>query len=158
MGPWWGWAAGLTRRDVTIYLVSWHHIWSAEVKVIIITKLMLKCDTFSYSTLRAACVISIHYECTLHTLWVYIISIHYEWTLQAYIMSVHYKHTLWVYIIRIHYECTSKAYIMMTLLLGTHYERTLWACIWWLYKYTLWLHYDVNSSVHTEYCNELNEI
>ena len=42
----WGSVTGLTRHDVTIYFVPWHNKWSAKAKVITITKLMLKCDTF----------------------------------------------------------------------------------------------------------------
>ena len=46
-----GWGHGRTqsqgwpRRNVTIYLVTWHHNWSAKAKVITLSKLMLKCDT-----------------------------------------------------------------------------------------------------------------
>ena len=32
--PWWGSVTGLTRHDVTIYLVPSHHNWSAKAKVI----------------------------------------------------------------------------------------------------------------------------
>ena len=38
--------------DVLIYLVLCHHYWSADAKVITIPKLLLKCDTFSLSTLK----------------------------------------------------------------------------------------------------------
>ena len=50
VGPWWGSVTGLTRHEATIYLVPWHHHWSAKAKVITITKLMFKCDTFTLLT------------------------------------------------------------------------------------------------------------
>ena len=41
VGPWRGSVTGLTKHNITIYLVPWHHNWSAQVKVITITS-----DTF----------------------------------------------------------------------------------------------------------------
>ena len=49
VGPWRGSVTGLTKHNITIYLVPWHHNWSAKAKVITITKLMLSLSTLSHT-------------------------------------------------------------------------------------------------------------